>query len=186
MRDDSRSAARTQLLQAILLYVGACVREPNRRPTPALPLRVDQAQRLARLTTTDLVRFGELVSRCVRVDIDAQALDDVLSQVETRRRRDELIERCIRAHAPREMMQAFFGLSRHRYARLRELLAIPNGRGRARRPTETLEQRIHEAWITSDRSWSAQRLLHIAEQLGASLRVVWAELKHRRSHPTSR
>ena len=132
------------------------------------------------------MRFGELVNRCVRVEVDSAALDDVLSLVEKRHQRDELIERCVRADAPRAMMQAFFGLSRHRYARVRELLSVPNARGRARRPAESLEQRIHEAWTSSDQTWSAQSLLRVAEALGVSLRVVWDELKPLRRQAISR
>ena len=47
--------------------------------------------------------------------------DADLRRIDERRHQESLIDRCMRADAPREMMSAFFGLSRHRYARLRAL-----------------------------------------------------------------
>ena len=115
----------------------------------------EHAERIAKLTAADLVRIGGLAGRCVTFAIDGRALEEVFRRLDEKRARDELIERCVRHGAPRAMMQTFFGLSRHRYSRLRSLLAMPGTRGRPPRPSEALE-----AWLGATRTDPAFPLVY--------------------------
>jgi ribosomal protein S14 len=177
IRSGHENAEHGRLLQSVFMFIATCIRNRANRTVNGLDLRADQTERIARLTATDLVTVGELAGRCVTFDIDPEALDNVFRALDDRRHRDELIERCIRRGASRGMMQAFFGLSRHRYSRARAILGLPRTRGRVPCPTEALEERIYALWTASGGRWSPESLLNLADTLDISLRTVWDRLK---------
>lgn len=166
-----------RLMQSIFTYVASCLNDQDREASRRLRLRPDQMERISQMTTADFLRLSELAKGCVEVDVDPKALDDVFRRIDERRHREALINQCMRADAPREMMSAFFGLSRHRYAHLRALHDVPASVGRCPRPSPETERRIYERWQTRRQCWSAQTLLEIAEQLDVSLRTVWDQVK---------
>jgi hypothetical protein len=166
-----------RLMQSIFTYVASCLKDQDKDAARRLRLRPDQIERISQMTTADFLRLSELAKGCVEVDVDSKALDDVFRRMDERRHRESLIDRCMRADAPREMMTAFFGLSRHRYARLRALHDVPASVGRCPRPTPEIERRIYEHWQACRQCWSAQTLLEIADQLDVSLRTVWHQVK---------
>lgn len=173
----AHSENEVRLMQSIFTYVASCLKDQDREASRRLRLRPDQMERISQMTTADFLRLSELAKGCVEVDVDPKALDDVFRRIDERRHREALINRCMRADAPREMMSAFFGLSRHRYARLRALHGVPASVGRCPRPTPEIEGRIYDHWKACRQCWCAQTLLEIAEQLDVSLRAVWDQMK---------
>jgi hypothetical protein len=166
-----------RLMQSVFTYVADCLKDRDERATRRLQLRPDQLERISRMTSTEFLRLGELASECVELAIDPQALDQVFRSIDQQRKRESLIEACIRRGAPRAMMTYFFGLSRHRYARLRRIHGLRAAVGRARNPAPTVERELYERWSARERPWSAQALLEIADELDLSLRVVWDQLR---------
>ena len=128
------------------------------------------------MTAAEVLRLGELGRQCVTFDIDPEGLDEVFGIIDRQQYREELIERCILRDAPRALMKAFFGLSRHRYSKLRPMLGMPAAVGRYQRPAAAVERQIYERWIACGKSWSAQSLLKIADETDVSLRAVWDKL----------
>ena len=169
------------LVQSVFMYVASALKEGDGRTMRRLGLRADQTERLSRMTATDLVRLGELGNQCVTLDINGEALDRVFRAIDERREHDELVERCMRRDAPRAMMQEFFGISRHRYSRLRTAIGMAPRRGRHARVFETLDREIYALWLRGGERWTAGSLLDIADTLNVSLRAVWSHLTRYRA-----
>ena len=170
-----------RLIQSVFLYVATCLKEGDNQAIHSLRLRADQTERISRMPAADFLRLSELGRQCVTFDIDPDALDQVFKLIDRRRTRDELVVRCIRCDAPREMMKVFFGLSRRLYSRLRSTHGMSAAPGRYPRPGAAVERQIYEHWTAHGRCWSAQGLLEIAHGLNLSLRVIWDQLKQERN-----
>jgi len=170
------SSHHARLVQSVLLYVATCLKNRDHRDFRELRLRPDQAARISNLSAADLVRLAELGSACVSLEIDPEGFDAALECLDRQRDRDALIERCIRRDAPRALMEAFFGLSRHRYSKLRAMLGMPAAAGRRPQPSAAIAQTIYERWTLAGQRWSARRLLEMAEDLDISLRTIWDQL----------
>jgi hypothetical protein len=135
--------------------------------------------RIADLRADELVALGELSGPSILFDIDPNVLDDVFVSLEQKQARDCLIERCLQRDAPRAMMQRYFGVSRHRYAKLKSELGIRERRGRTPQPSETTRAEIHRLWETSTKPRTAATLLGVADRLDIPLRIVWDQLVER-------
>lgn len=170
---------RARLRQQVFLYIATCIRQGLAQDLRPLSIRPDQMRRIANLRANDLVELGELSGPSILFDIDPVALDDVFLALQEKQSRQAVIEQCLRRDAPRAMMQRFFGLSRHRYAKLRRELGLEAERGRSRQPPEKLQAEIHSLWDGSNSPRMAKSLLDIAERLEISLRMVWDELADR-------
>ena len=171
----------SRLTQSVFMYIATCLKEGMSGIVRQSRLRTDQTQRIASMSTAEFLRLSELANTCVTIDIDPDALDEVFQQLEFRSQRDDIMQRCIQQDAPREMMRVFFGLAKHRYARLRSDAGYTRAPGRHPHPSLETAQEIHNQWRSSGRRWSAENLLSISEVLDVSLRVVWDQLKADRS-----
>ena len=167
----------SRLTQSVFMYIATCLKEGMSGIVHQSRLRADQTQRIASMSTAEFLQLTELANSCVTIDIDPDALDEVFEQLESRSQRDDVIQRCIHQDAPREMMRAFFGLSRRHYARLRSDAGLPAATGRHPQPSLETGQGIHARWLSSRKRWSAENLLSIAESLDVSLRMVWNQVK---------
>lgn len=167
---------RVRLAHSMFMYIAACLRDGDAHTLRRLRIRPDQTHRLLQMTTTDMLTLAEAGIDCVSITINAEALDDVFERIEQGRRREELIDQCLKLDAPRAMMQTFFGLSRHRYTRRRAALGMPVSTGRTAQPTEAIEAEVYERWRESGGYWTAAQLLEIATNAGLSLRIVWSVL----------
>ena len=168
--------AHGKLLQSVFLHIASCLRRCDPAALSRLGLRTDQKARIAKMTATDLLRLCDFGRQCVTFTIDPKALDEAFALIDQRRRRDELLEDCIRHDAPRAMMAEFFGVSRRRYTALRTLNNMPPIAGRVALPTMAIEARIYEEWVRNEQHWSALSLLRIAKRENISLRVIWDQL----------
>jgi hypothetical protein len=177
------SAKHSRLAQSVFLYIANCLKDGDLRAMARLRLRDDQTLRIGAMPAAEFLRLSELARECVTFDIDPDALDQVFRQIDQRQKRDDLIARCVRQDAPRNMMREFFGLSQHRYTRWRSRLGMPPAAGRHAQPTGATERRIYQAWGSHGRHWSPTGLLEIAEELDISLRVVWDLVKREKPRP---
>lgn len=167
----------SRLTQSVFMYIATCLKEGMSGIVRQSRLRSDQTQRIASMTTAEFLQLTELANTCVTIDIDPDALDKVFEKLGYRSVREDLLLRCMNHDAPREMMRIFFGLSRHNYARLRAAAGVPAALGRHPQPSLEIAEGIHSQWVASERLWSAENLLSIAEMLDVSLRIVWDQVK---------
>lgn len=179
-RQEHKNQSQARLIQSVFTYIATCLKDRDHRSMRRFRLRADQTERISRMTATDFLRLGEFGSECVTLDVDPEALDEVFRAIDEQRRHEELAERCIRRDAPRAMMQTFFGVSRHRYSKLRTAFGMPPRAGRLARAPEPLEQQIYALWTACGERWTARSLLDIANTLDVSLRIVWRHLSHDR------
>jgi len=167
---------RMRLVQSTFMYIAACLRDGDVCAIRRLRIRPDQATRLLKMTAAELLTLAESDIECVTIDVNPDALDDLLIRLQHTKSREELIAHCIKRDAPRAMMQAFFGFSRHRYSQCRAAFSVPTSRGRAAKPAESVEANIFKEWSRAGGHWTASQLLEVAETLNISLRTVWDAL----------
>jgi hypothetical protein len=167
---------RTRLVQAVFTHIASYLEHLDQRAVQGLQLTSDQALRIAKMPARDFIKLGEFGEECVSTQIDSGALDDLFARIDKELARESLIERCILRDAPRAMMQEFFGLSRHRYTKLRAGFNLPKAAGRWAEATEAEARSIYDSWQALARSRSASTFLHIADALDLSLRTVWQQL----------
>ena len=164
------------LMQQFFIYLARVINEYDGHKMRRLRIRPDQSQRIGRMTTADLLLLGMLGGHCIDFTINERALDEVFEQLDRKKGHRDLIDRCIRMDASKAMMAYFFGMSGRVYTRSRQALNVPARAGRHPEPDEELAARIYRLYTERGRQFNAETLLHIAESLGTSLRIVWDEI----------
>lgn len=181
IRDRTRArVARDLLWHAVLGYVFDSIQRGDLAPLITIGLRRDQLQRLSSMSIGDLTEAMVSDDGVIQLRVDPDRLEALISTVERRRARNEVMTRCIQLGAPAAMMEKLFGLKDKEYRRRQVMNGVRNPVGRPPVASVDTAEAIYRAWEEQGERVSASALVQVAEQTGLPLHTIWRELS---THP---
>lgn len=164
------------LVHTILSFVVSNLASSDQRAARAFGVRPEQAIRMMDLTAAEMMRIASKGAHCLRVEIDPEAFEGVLTAVDQESNDTLLKHECIQHEASREMMTELFGVTNRDYAHLRQMLGMGRGNGRPKECRPEDAQLIYDCWQQQGCGRDAASLLSVAKELDMPLRVIWDEL----------
>ena len=171
-----QSAQSILLTHAMLTSLAGALPTMDPRRVRSIGMSVDQARRMAQLTTADMIRLADRGVGWIQFQIDPELLSEALEELDREADHQSLVHEFIERDASREMMAELFSVPHRQYARLRQSLGLPSGAGRPKECSLDDAQHIFDAWTEHGSARNPETLLAIARQLGISLRVIWDEI----------
>lgn len=173
-------------MQSVLMFVSASLQENDTQSLRRLQIPESAADRIKRLSMTELLVLGEMASgHFVDFSIDWAALSDALDLLDQVNRYSELIERLIEAEAPLEMMTHFFGMRKREYSTLRQRFGLCDRRGRFRRAKPGELSTIQDTIDRSPDGLSARQILNLSIDEHIPIGIIWCELRHEDADQTA-
>ena len=167
------------LITAVLLYAIRCLADGDQEALRAMNFGPKEIEALRGMNLADLARFESLRRPLPGGRPQPPRLLDpgrrTCSASAPPRRCSRTL---IKADAPFEMMQTFFGLSSREYTRLRRVLAAAPAVGRPPEADEASQQTLWAAWTRRRKDTDADLLtpeayLDLHRETGIGLRAVW-------------
>ncbi len=134
------------LITAVLLYAIRCLADGDQGALRAMNFGPKEIEALRGMNLADLARFESLRAHCLEVGLNRPVYWTVVEHLRRERVAEALQQDLIKADAPFEMMQTFFGLSSREYTRLRRLFAVAPAVGRPPEADEASQQTLWAAW----------------------------------------
>lgn len=164
------------LVHGVLSYLACNLDVMDPRKARSIGIRPEQAQRITELTASEFMRLASSGIHCLKFEVDSDALDELMQQVDADSERASLRLECVRLGASREMMAEFFGIKRREFARMRQSVGLDPNYGRPRDCSLDDAERIFAAWEKRGCSRDPGALLDMARELDTSLRTIWDEI----------
>ena len=166
------------LITAVLLYAIRCLADGDQGALRAMNFGPKEIEALRGMNLADLARFESLRAHCLEVGLNRPVYWTLVEHLSRERAAEALQQELIKADAPFEMMQTFFGLSSREYTRLRRLLAAAPAVGRPPEADEAIQQTLWAAWTRRRKDADAELLtpeayLTLHRETGIGLRAVW-------------
>jgi hypothetical protein len=166
------------LITAVLLYAIRCLADGDHGALRAMNFGPKEIEALRGMNLADLARFESLRAHCLEVGLNRPIYWTVVAHLRRERAAEALQQDLIKADAPFEMMQTFFGLSSREYTRLRRVLAAAPAVGRPPEADEASQQNLWAAWTRRRKNTDADLLtpeayLELHRETGIGLRAVW-------------
>ncbi len=146
------------------------------RKVRSMGITPEQAMWISRLSTADMMRLASSGTNCLHIQVDSEALDDLIASIDEEGDRSTLMIDCIRRDASREMMTEMFDITPRHYTRLRQQCGLPPAVGRPKECSQQDAERICDAWRAEGSAIDPKVLLSIADELDLPLRVIWSEI----------
>jgi len=171
-----------QLTSAVMMYALRCLQEGDQGALRAMNFGPAEIQALKDLGMADLCQLEHVRAHCLAVELNRDVYWPMLNQLRTRRASEDLQHELIKADAPLDMMQTFFGMSGREYAKLRKLMLSHVSTGRPAEPTESEIEAIWSAWRAhkaevNDGLLPPEAYLAIHRDTEASLRAIWRQTR---------
>jgi len=166
------------LISAVLRYAVCCLADGDREALRAMNFGPEEIEALRGMHLGDLPRLASLGAHCLEIDLNRQVYWTLLAHLQRERDAEALQRDLIKADAPFEMMQTFFGLSSREYTRLRRLLTPDPAIGRPPEPDEATSHALWRAWSEHTKNdptapLTPEEYLALSHETGASMRAVW-------------
>jgi hypothetical protein len=167
------------LITAVLLYAIRCLADGDQGALRAMNFGPKEIEALRGMNLADLARFESLRAHCLEVGLNRPVYWTVVAHLHRERAAEALQQDLIKADAPFEMMQTFFGLSSREYTRLRRLLAAAPAVGRPPEADEKSQQILWATWrrrrtaTDPDDLLTPEAYLELHRETGIGLRAVW-------------
>ena len=166
------------LIAAVLLYAIRCLADGDQGALRAMNFGPKEIEALRGMNLADLARFESLRAHCLEVGLNRPVYWTVVEHLRRERVAEALQQDLIKADAPFEMMQTFFGLSSREYTRLRRVVDVAPAVGRPPEADEAIQQILWAAWTRRRKDADAQLLppeayLTLHRETGIGLRAVW-------------
>ena len=166
------------LISAVLRYAVRCLADGDRDALRAMNFGPKEIEALRGMQLADLPRLESLGAHCLEVDLNRDVYWTMVAHLQRERTAEALQHDLIKADAPFEMMQTFFGLSSRDYSRLRRLLAATPAVGRPPEADEESQHTLWAAWMRRRESTDADLLapetyLELHRETGIGLRAIW-------------
>ena len=168
----------TLLTHAMLSSLAGMLPTMDPRRVRSMGISPGQAQRIATLTTADLMRLAARGAPYLRFRVDSDLLDRAIAEIDEEADERALILDFVRHGASRDMMAELFDVSHRQYARLRQSLGLPSNVGRPKECSPDDAERILTSWENRSMARDPNTLLSIARDLDLDLRTVWDEIAH--------
>lgn len=168
-----------ELTAALLRYAALRIADGDEDALREFGLDAAQVSEIGALTLAELANLETVRTHCFEVRFNPQRFQVLKSRLTSARRNQELRLALIEADAPRQMMQALFGMKDRDYSRTRRLLGVTTGAGRPPLLDEATEHQLWRA-VTDALSSNPRRPLEPDQYLRASrqheisMRVLWA------------
>jgi hypothetical protein len=166
------------LISAVLRYAVCCLADGDRAALRAMNFGPEEIEALRGMHLDDLPRLESLGAHCLEIDLNRQVYWTLVAHLQRERAAEALQRDLIKADAPFEMMQTFFGLSSREYSRLRRVLAAAPAVGRPPEADEASQQTLWAAWTRRREGTDADLLppdayLDVHRETGIGLRAIW-------------
>jgi hypothetical protein len=166
------------LINAVLRYAIRCLADGDRESLRAMNFGPKEIEALRGMHLADLPRLESLGAHCLEIDLNRDVYWTMVAHLQRERAAEALQHDLIKADAPFEMMQTFFGLSSREYSRLRRVLAAAPAVGRPPEADEASQQTLWDAWTRRRRGSDAELLTPVAyldlhRETGIGLRAIW-------------
>jgi hypothetical protein len=166
------------LISAVLRYAVRCLADGDRDALQAMNFGPKEIEALRGMQLADLTRFESLGAHCLEIGLNRQVYWTMVAHLQRERTAEALQHDLIKADAPFEMMQTFFGLSSRDYSRLRRVLAAAPAVGRPPEADEESQHILWTAWMRRRESTDADLLapkdyLDLHRETGIGLRAIW-------------
>ena len=171
-----------QLTSAVLMYALRCLQEGDQAALRDMNFGPSEVQALQELSVGDLCYLERVRAHCLQVKLNRDVYWPLLSQLKARHESEELQHALIKADAPMDMMQTFFGMSGREYARLRRTLMVSVSVGRPAEPDEDEITVIWTAWRAredklNDGLLPPEDYLSIHTETRVPLRAIWRQTR---------
>jgi hypothetical protein len=166
------------LINAVLRYAIRCLADGDRESLRAMNFGPKEIEALRATHLADLPRLESLGAHCLEIDLNRDVYWTMVAHLRRERAAEALQHDLIKADAPFEMMQTFFGLSSREYSRLRRVLSAAPAVGRPPEADEASRQTLWAAWTRRLTGSDAELLtpqayLELHRETGIGLRAIW-------------
>ncbi|MEA3275563.1 MAG: DUF2857 domain-containing protein [Pseudomonadota bacterium] len=166
------------LISAVLRYAVRCLADGDREALRAMNFGPREIEALRGMHLADLARMESLGAHCLEVGLNRQVYWTMVAHLQRERTAEALQHDLVKADAPFEMMQTFFGLSSREYSRLRRVLAAAPAVGRPPEADEASQHALWTAWTRRREDTDADLLtpeayLDLHHETGIGLRAIW-------------
>jgi hypothetical protein len=166
------------LINAVLRYAIRCLADGDRESLRAMNFGPKEIEALRGMHLADLPRLESLGAHCLEIDLNRDVYWTMVAHLQRERTAEALQHDLIKADAPFEMMQTFFGLSSREYSRLRRVLSAAPAVGRPPEADEASQQTLWAAWTRRRRGSDAELLTPVAyldlhRETGIGMRAIW-------------
>lgn len=166
----------TAMSHAVLSSLACALPTMDPRQVRSMGISPQQAQRIVKLTTADMMRLATAGAPCITFQVDPEQLDRAIATIDHEADQQALIIEFIEQGASREMMAELFDVSHRNFARIRQYLGLPLGTGRPKECSPEDAERIFDAWQDRGSDRSPATILAMARDLDLTLRTIWDEL----------
>jgi hypothetical protein len=166
------------LINAVLRYAIRCLADGDRESLRAMNFGPKEIEALRGMHLADLPRLESLGAHCLEIDLNRDVYWTMVAHLQRERAAEALQHDLIKADAPFEMLQTFFGLSSREYSRLRRVLSAAPAVGRPPEADEVSQQTLWAAWTRRRTGSDAELLTPVAyldlhRETGIGLRAIW-------------
>lgn len=171
-----------ELTTAVMTFALRCLKEGDQTALRDMNFGPAEVQALQEVSMGDLCHLESIRSHCLNVALNRDVYWPMLSQLKYLRESEGLQHDLIKADAPLDMMQTFFGMSGREYSKLRRTLLVEISTGRPAEPDEQEIEAIWKAWRARkehlhDGLLPPEEYLEISRDTDLPVRAVWRQTR---------
>ena len=173
-----------ELNYAVLAFAARCAAEGDLDALTRIGFDLDDIRVIEQIRLPDLHALSASRGHALNIRVDRAALQWLFEHVRRRRTRETLKIELLRFEAPYQMMASFFGMNSHEYAAARQILRMPDARGKPSLKNEQEEQQLWTLWIALADAEHPAKLrredlwLIVGHEIPSGLRCAWSMIQH--------